>query len=299
MTQSESIRYDIREYGATSDESSDIDTDTDTATDAIQTALDDCAESGGTVHIPPGTYRSAPLQVGSQTTLHLAAGATLSFLGDFREFPSAESRWEGWDQVGFHPCLWVVNAENVAINGRGTIDGSGEYWWDLYETPESERPEELRERLAGFHERNEQSDDVSSFTLRPPLLQVYDSRNVRVSGITLQNSPFWNTHVVYSEDVSVNGVAIENPADAPNGDGIDIDSSRLVRITDTYINAGDDAICIKSGKDREGREVGEPAECITVANCTIEHGHGGVVIGSEMSGSVRDVVVTKDRKSVV
>lgn len=292
MTQSESIRYDIREYGATSDESSDIDTDTDTATDAIQTALDDCAESGGTVHIPPGTYRSAPLQVGSQTTLHLAAGATLSFLGDFREFPSAESRWEGWDQVGFHPCLWVVNAENVAINGRGTIDGSGEYWWDLYETPESERPEELRERLAGFHERNEQSDDVSSFTLRPPLLQVYDSRNVRVSGITLQNSPFWNTHVVYSEDVSVNGVAIENPADAPNGDGIDIDSSRLVRITDTYINAGDDAICIKSGKDREGREVGEPAECITVANCTIEHGHGGVVIGSEMSGSVRDVVVT-------
>jgi hypothetical protein len=284
-------RYDVREYGATS-ESLDTDRDTDTATDAIQAALDDCAESGGTVHIPSGTYRSAPLRMGSQTTLHLAAGATLSFLSDFRAFPSVESRWEGWDQVGFHPCLRVANAENVAISGRGTIDGSGEYWWDLYETPESERPEELRERLAEFHERNEKSDDVSSFTLRPPLLQVYNSRNVRVSGITIRNSPFWNTHVVYSEDVSLKGVAIENPSDAPNGDGIDIDSSRLVRITDAYINAGDDAICIKSGKDREGREVGEPAECITIANCTIEHGHGGVVIGSEMSGDVRDIVVT-------
>jgi hypothetical protein len=278
-------RYNIREYGATSnDETPD--------TDAIQSALDDCAESGGTVHIPPGTYRSAPLQVGDRTTLHLAAGATLSFIGDFRTFPGTKSRWEGWDQIGFHPCLWVRDAERVAITGRGTIDGSGEYWWDLYETPEPDRPEELRERLAEFHGRNEKADDVSSFTLRPPLLQVYDSRNVRVSGITLRNSPFWNTHVVYSENVSVEGVAIENPADAPNGDGIDIDSSRLVRITDTYINAGDDAICIKSGKDREGREVGEPAECITVANCTIEHGHGGVVIGSEMSGDVRDVVVT-------
>ncbi|WP_247004256.1 glycoside hydrolase family 28 protein [Halosolutus gelatinilyticus] len=278
-------RFDIREYGASGDP--DV-----LDTDAIQTALDDCAESGGTVYVPPGTYVTAPLTVGDHTTLHVDSGATLRFVGDYDAFPTVESRWEGWDQVGFHPCLLVDGAENVSIAGRGTIDGNGQYWWEFYDAPESEIPEGLRERLAEFEERNDKQDDVSSFTHRPPLFQVLDSGNVSVSGVTLRNSPFWNTHVVYSENVTIHDVNIENPADAPNGDGIDIDSSRYVRISDTYINAGDDAICIKSGKNAEGREVGEPASQITVTNCTVEAGHGGVVIGSEMSGDVRDVTVT-------
>ncbi|SER40416.1 glycoside hydrolase family 28 protein [Natrinema salaciae] len=278
-------RFDIREYGA-------IDDSNDPDTDAIQTALDECAESGGTVYVPPGTYVTAPLRVGDHTTLYLDAGATLQFVDDYDAYPTVESRWEGWEQVGFHPCLLVDDAENVSITGRGTIDGTGQYWWQFYDAPESAIPEGLRERLAEFEERNEKQDDVSSFTHRPPLFQVVDSENVSVSGVTLRNSPFWNTHVVYSKNVTIHDVTIENPADAPNGDGIDIDSSQYVRISDTYINAGDDAICIKSGKNGEGRDVGEPASQITVTNCTVEAGHGGIVVGSEMSGDVRDVTVT-------
>ncbi|UPM44291.1 glycoside hydrolase family 28 protein [Halocatena salina] len=285
MTVPDADRFDIREYGATGNGD-------DPETDAIQTALDACAEAGGTVYVPSETYVTGPLRVGDDTTLYLSPGATLRFVGDYDTFPTIESRWEGWDQVGFHPCLFVEDAQNVSITGRGTIDGNGAYWWSFYETPMSERPEGLQERLAEFERRNEKGDDVSSFTHRPPLCQIAHSENVTVSGVTLCNSPFWNTHVVYSENVTLHDVTVKNPADAPNGDGIDIDSSQCVRISDTYINAGDDAICIKSGKNAEGRAVGEPASEITVTNCTVESGHGGVVIGSEMSGDVRDVVVS-------
>lgn len=276
--------FDIREYGATGD------SDT-TDTEAIQAALD-ASTAGGTTYVPPGTYRTGPLRIGSQTTLRLEAGATLQFVRDFRAFPTVESRWEGWDQVGFHPCLFVKEAETVEITGRGTIDGSGSYWWQLRDTAPKDRPEELQHRLVAFEEHNAYHDDVSSFTTRPPLLQVYDSENVSISGVRLRNSPFWNTHIVYSEDVTIHDVRIENPPDAPNGDGIDIDSSVFVRVSDTFIDAGDDAICIKSGKDEQGRAVDAPAENITVTNCTIKHGHGGIVIGSETAGDVRHVVVS-------
>lgn len=282
MSEQDGTMVDIRSFGA--ERGSDA-----VNTEAIQRALDDQAGTGGTVSVPPGEFLTGPLEVGDRTTLRVENGATLRFVEDYDAFPTAESRWEGWDQVGFHPCLWVRNAENVEITGKGTIDGSGEYWWGFYD---GDYPEGLADRLAEFEERNEYQDDVSSFTLRPPLLQIYGSENVSVSGVTLRNSPFWNTHVVYSADVTIHDVSIANPADAPNGDGIDIDSSRFVRISDTYINAGDDAICLKSGKDEPGREVGEPARNITVTNCTVEAGHGGVVIGSEMSGDVRDVAVT-------
>ncbi|MFB6188323.1 MAG: glycoside hydrolase family 28 protein, partial [Halapricum sp.] len=282
MTRSTS---DVREYGATGDGST-------RDTDAIQQALDDCSDSGGTVVVPPGEYLTAPLEVGDNTTLRLEAGATLQFVEDFSAFPTVQSRWEGWDQFGFHPCLWIADAENVEITGRGTIDGQGQYWWDFYEVPDADLPDGLVDRLDEFDERNDKADDVSSFTLRPPLLQIYESENVSISGVTLRNSPFWNTHVVYSKDVTIQDVTVANPVRAPNGDGIDIDSSECVKISDTYINAGDDAICLKSGKDAEGRKRGRSAEQITITNCAVEAGHGGVVIGSEMSGDVRDVTIS-------
>ncbi|WP_435321015.1 glycoside hydrolase family 28 protein [Haloarchaeobius sp. TZWSO28] len=285
MEDDSAAQFDVRAYGAVGDGST-------RDTDAIQAALDDCRDSGGTVLVPPGTYLTAPLVVGDDTTLHLQAGATLQFVGDFSAFPTVQSRWEGWDQYGFHPCLWIKDAANVAITGRGVIDGGGEYWWNFYEAPDEEIPDGLLDRLAEFHEQNDKSDDVSSFTLRPPLFQIYESSNVTVSGVTLQNSPFWNTHVVYSKDVTIHDARIQNPAEAPNGDGIDIDSSESIRLSDTYINAGDDAICLKSGKNEEGRARARPASQITVTNCTVEAGHGGIVIGSEMSGDVRDVTVS-------
>ncbi|ELZ20009.1 glycoside hydrolase family 28 [Halosimplex carlsbadense 2-9-1] len=284
MTDSDG-RRDVRDFGA-------VGTGDERDTAALQSALDECAGTGGTVVVPSGKYLTGPLTVGSHTTLELEAGATLSFVRDHEAFPARESRWEGWEQTGFHPCLLVAEAENVEITGRGTVDGQGDYWWQFYGVDDDELPASLADRLDSFHEANDKADDVSSFTLRPPLFQVDRSTNVSVSGITLRNSPFWNTHVVYSDNVTLHDVNVENPADAPNGDGIDIDSSRYVRISDCYLNAGDDAVCIKSGKDEEGRRIGRPASGITVTNCTVEAGHGGVVIGSEMSGDVRDVTVS-------
>ncbi|MFB6138300.1 MAG: glycoside hydrolase family 28 protein [Halobacteriaceae archaeon] len=277
--------HDVTEYGAVGDGETDD-------TQALQSALHECADSGGRVVVPPGEYLTAPLVLGDDTTLAVEAGARVAFVQDFSAFPDAESRWEGWDQVGFHPCLRVDGAENVRIEGGGTVDGQGAYWWDLVATDEDDWPAGLAERVAAFRERNEHADDVSTFTLRPPLLQISASENVSVTGVTLRDSPFWNTHVVYSTDVTLTDLTVLNPPSAPNGDGIDVDSSRHVRISDCYIDAGDDAICLKSGKDEPGREVGEPCAQITVTNCTVEAGHGGVVIGSEMSGDVRDVTVT-------
>ena len=284
MNRNRDVR-DVREYGAGEGDGDSLDTE------AIQSALDDCAGTGGTVTLPPGTYRTAPLRVGDRTTLRVENGAELRFVGDFSEFPTVESRWEGWDQNGFHPCLLLRDATDVTVTGDGVIDGGGSYWWDLVETPPEEFPADLEERLESIRAGHQQ-DDVSTFTVRPPLLQVYECENVTLSGVTLRNSPFWNTHVVYSEDVTLHDLSIENPADAPNGDGVDVDSSRFVRISDTYINAGDDAICLKSGKDEEGRRVGRPTENVVVTNCTVEAGHGGVVVGSETAGDVRHVTVT-------
>lgn len=284
MTEPTDPQFNVREFSGADDGSRD--------TEAIQTALDECAASGGCVVVPAGEYVTAPLTVRGNTTVWLAPGAWLRFVRDWSAFPTVESRWEGWNQAGFHPCLWVTDAESVEITGHGTIDGQGDYWWQFHDESEEELPETLAERLAQFRDRNDKRDSVSSFTLRPPLLQIHRSNNVTVSGVTLRNSPFWNTHVVYSDNVTIHDVTVENPPQAPNGDGIDIDSSQHVRVSDTHITAGDDAICIKSGKNEEGRQVGRPAAQITVTNCTIEAGHGGVVIGSEMSGDVRDVVVS-------
>ncbi len=182
------------------------------ATDAIQAALDECADEGGTVLLPPGEFRPGPLVVGSHTTLRLAPGAVVEFVPDFDLYPGFESRWEGWHRTGFHPCLLVDETESVAIEGRGTVDGGGPGWWEHVDGPRAESPATLRERLAKFRASDGPDDDVSSFTRRPLLLQICRSTNVTVSGVTLQNSAFWNTYVLYSSDVSLTGLRVENPA---------------------------------------------------------------------------------------
>jgi polygalacturonase len=277
--------FDVTSYGADP-------TGKRRSTDMIQDALDDCAETGGKVMIPQGTYRTGPLVVGDDTTIDIAGGATVQFVADLTAFPTARSRWEGWEQHGFHPCLLVSGASNVVLQGNGIVDGGGEYWWQFAESDPSTYPDGLTERLETFAERNERDLDNMSPLCRPPLVQVRESDRVRLSGLRFRNSPFWCLHVLYSDNVSIIDISVENPPDAPNGDGLDVDSSRFVRVSDSYFDAGDDAICIKSGKDEEGREVGRPSENITVTNCTVEHGHGGVVVGSETAGDVRNVTVS-------
>ncbi len=128
--------------------------------------------------------------------------------------------------------------------------------------------------------------------LRPPLIQIFKGRNVKLSGVKVKNSPFWNTHLVFCENVSVQGMIFENPADTPNGDGLDIDSCQNVRITDCHFDVGDDCIVLKSGINEDGRHHSIPTKNITITNCTMNHGHGGVVFGSENSGGIENVTVS-------
>jgi polygalacturonase len=201
----------------------------------------------------------------SNITLQIEAGAVLLGSERIEDFPVIEGRWEGVERKHHASLINGEGLENIAIVGRGTLDGRGRVWWEA-----RDRLEHPRGRLIG----------------------LYRCRNVRITGVTLTNSPAWTVNPVYCENVTVDGVTIINPPDSPNTDGINPDSSRNVRIANCHIDVGDDCITIKSGRDEDGRRVGRPCENITITNCTMIHGHGGVVIGSEMSGGVNNVVIS-------
>jgi polygalacturonase len=239
------------------------------ATERLQAAVDACArQGGGTVVVPAGKYVTGTLWLRSNITLHLEAGATL--LGSNRpdDFPLWSSDWEGPGvKKGRASLICGENLDKIAITGPGTIDGRGQMWWDS----QRREPGKLR---------------------RPLLVRFINSRNVRVEDVTLKNSPMWTLSPLACDNVTVRGVTIHNPADSPNTDGVNPDSCRNVRITDCHIDVGDDCITIKSGKEDDGRRELRVCENITVSNCTLLHGHGGVVMGSEISGSIRNVNIS-------
>ncbi len=207
-----------------------------------------------------------------------------------------ESRWEGIDVVNFSPLFYAYKAENIAIRGRGTINGHGKKWWDfhhkLYDKsmPVSKWQEEFKRVNPNVIKPDEASMIERGF-LRPPFIQPMYCKNVLIEGITIRNSPFWTVNPEFCENVTVHGVTIINPH-SPNTDGINPESCRYVHISDCHISVGDDCITIKSGKDAAGRKMATPAENYTITNCTMLSGHGGVVIGSEMSGDVRKIAIS-------
>ena len=235
---------------------------------AIQSAIDAASKAGGgTVYFPAGKYLSSSIFLLSNITLYLDAGAVLLGSENPAEYPVMDGRWEGTDQKTYAPLIAGVGLTNIAIVGRGMIDGQGSTWWKLHHQKQLAYP---RPRLIGFT----------------------NCSNVLIEGITATNSPSWTINPVYCENVNVDKVTIINPADSPNTDGINPDSCRNVHISNCYISVGDDCITLKSGKEDNGRENLKPCENITITNCIMAHGHGGVVIGSEMSGGVRRVVIS-------
>lgn len=263
-------------------------------TEAIRAAIDKAVRAGGgTVYFPAGTYLTGPIHLKSNVTLHLDAGAVLKFSTDFDDYlPMVKSRWEGLECINFSPQIYAYQAENIAIVGRGTIDGQGKVWWDAMRSRQG-----LEKYTAMFAEKNAEAVGKDYMAqkgnfLRPPMIQPVDCRRVRIEGVKLQNPPFWTCNLVYCDDVVVTGISIKNPANSPNTDGINPDSCRNVHISDCHISVGDDCVTIKSGRDEDGRRVGRPCENITVTNCTMLDGHGGVVIGSEMSGGVKKVTIS-------
>ncbi len=237
-------------------------------THAMQAAIDACTQrGGGTVFVPAGQYLIGTLYLRDNVTLHLEAGATLLGSQDPADYPVTSNRWEGMEQLTYAPLLAGNEIKNIAITGRGTIDGQGESWWRGFNNKTLAHP---RPRLIGFA----------------------DCHNVLIEGITLINSPAWTVNPVRCENVNIHGLTIINPPNSPNTDGINPDSCRLVRISDCYVSVGDDCITIKAGTQHERPDRRASCRDIAITNCTLERGHGGVVIGSEMSGGVQNVVIS-------
>ncbi len=236
-------------------------------TSALQAALDACAQAGGgTVTVPAGTYLTGALFFKSNLTLHLDAGATLLGSADPADYPLIEHTWEGVSRPTHAPLLGGEHLHNVAIVGRGTVDGRGHGWWQRVRDKTLEHP-------------------------RPRLVSFAYCENVLIEGCTFTNSPSWTIHPFHCENVTVNQITIVNPANSPNTDGINPESCRNVHIANCHIDVGDDCVTIKSGTEDEAPERRAPCENLTIVNCTMVHGHGGVVIGSEMTGGVRNIVI--------
>jgi polygalacturonase len=293
-------------------------------TAAFAAAIDAAsAAGGGRVRVPRGTFLTGPIVLKSHIDLHVDDGATILFSRDFDDYPLVETDWEGLPDVRCISPIWGQDLRNVSITGGGTIDGHGEAWrpvkrakmtpqqWDnlvasggvmnedqsiWYPTRGAMTGLKLQEQLhvarrTGAQPRLEDYLPARD-SLRPNLVKLTKCRQVLLDGPTFKNSAAWNVHLLLCENVTVRNVTILNPWHSSNGDALDIDACRDVTVEHSQFDAGDDAICIKSGKDEPGRRRGVPCENVAITNCTVLHGHGGVTVGSEMSGGVRNVRVT-------
>lgn len=284
--------FNVIDYGAVGDGQT-------VNTEAFRRAFAACAEAGGgTVYVPAGRYLTGAIHLVSHSTFHIDSGATILFSTDPNDYPTVRTRWSGYECYGYSPLVYGADLRNVTICGGGTFNGQGEAWWKEYQEckagrrPSTEREKEFARLNAHLMDISTNIAEWRTQFLRPPLLQLFRCTNVTIAGVTLEYSPFWNTHLVYCDNVTIHNVRFHNPSDTPNGDGLDIDSCRYVRVSDCQFDVGDDCLCLKSGIDEDGRRIGIPTENVAVTNCTMKAGHGGVVLGSETAGGIRNVVIS-------
>lgn len=304
--------YLITDFGAINDGRS-------LNTDAINQTILACSnEGGGRVVIPAGVWITGPIRLQSNVDLHVAEGAVVLFSRDLDLYPFVPSYFEGRRMLRAMPLLFGDSLTNIAITGKGAFDGSGDAWRQVKKMKTTEGQWRALVRSGGvLNDRgdtwwpNQQAYEVSEdpekymFTIggmpdrdrykaffRPPLVQLISCDRVLLKGPLFQNSPFWGIHPVLCTNLTVDDITVINPWYAQNGDGIDVESCRYVSVRNSHFDVGDDAICIKSGRDEEGRERGVPTQYLEVENCIVHHGHGGFVVGSEMSGGVKDAWVS-------
>lgn len=288
-------------------------------TEAFRSAIDRCTEAGGgRIVIPAGLWRTGPLKLASRIELHAEAGATVLFSRRFEDYPLTRSTFEGLPAVRCQSPLDAEGCEDLAVTGPGVFDGGGDAWrpvkdWKMTALQwkklldsggavdaknmwwPSEAAMKGAERLSILlAEGKTDPDDFLEVRdyLRPNLLSFRRCKRVLLEGPTFQNSAAWNLHPWASEHVTIRGVTVRNPWYGQNGDGLDLDSCKYALVENCSFDVGDDAICMKSGKDKPGRDLGLPLEYVTIRNCTVYHGHGGFVVGSEMSGGVRHIDVS-------
>lgn len=267
-------------------------------TAAIAAAIAACTQAGGgRVVVPAGEWLTGAIHLRSNVNLHVTEGATLRWTFDLEKYPVVFTRWEGVECMNYSPFIYAWEQENIAITGKGTLDGGAtwETWWSWNNRNDGapqRRQVPDRNRLIEYGEKGvpvEQRVFGPGHYLRPNFIQPYKCRNILIEDVTIIRSPMWEIHPVLSRNITVRGVKIISHG--PNNDGCDPESSQDVLIEDTMFDTGDDCIAIKSGRNNDGRRVNVPSENIIVRNCVMKEGHGGVVLGSECSGGIRNVFV--------
>lgn len=288
-------------------------------TESINKAIDACSKKGGgVVLVPGGLWLTSPVEMKSNVNLHIVRDAVLSFTTDFNQYPLVEGVYEGRRSVRNQSPIYGNNLVNIAITGKGIVDGNGDAWrmvgkdrlteseWKKklasgglasddgktwYPSAKTKLAHETKRTATfGFDQTLKDFEDIKDY-LRPNLVVFNNCKKVLLEGVTFQNSPAWCLHPILCEDITVRNVFVKNPGYAQNGDGLDVESCRNVLVEGSTFDVGDDGICIKSGKDEEGRKRGKPTENVIVRNNVVYKGHGGFVIGSEMSGGARNIFV--------
>ncbi len=292
-------------------------------TEAFAKAVSAAAVSGGRVVVPAGIWLTGPITLLSKVELHLQDNAVILFDKKKEEYPLIVTDYEGIRRIRAVSPINATGQQDISITGNGVIDGNGHLWRPVKEFKTTKRqwqelldkspyvidskeggvwcPEEsiYQERFRGevfpgdFAEEKEALEKAADYYdfYRPVLLSFRHCTRVLIQGVTFRNSAAWMLHPYFCEEVTVEGIILINPPYAQNGDGIDVDSCKNVHIHHSTFMTGDDAICIKSGKDRQARSLKTPSENIYVHDCIVLHSPSGVVIGSEMSRGVRNVVV--------
>lgn len=291
-------------------------------TDAFEKALDKLDEKGGGVlKVPVGIWYTGPIILRNNVNLFLDKGAVILFSSNIDDYPLVKTSFEGLETRRCQSPISGRNLTNVAITGFGSIEGNGDVWRPLkkqkvtashwkrviasggvFKRDDYWFPSEktlLGDRISDMNvPRNltteEEWQSVKNF-LRPVMVSLIECKNVLLEGVTFQNSPSWNIHPLMCENVIIDNITVRNPSYAQNGDGLDLESCRNAIIVNSSFDVGDDGICIKSGKDEDGRKRGMPTENVIIDNCSVFKGHGGFVVGSEMSGGVRNISLTNCR----
>lgn len=288
---------------------------------SINTAIETLSKKGGgVVLVPAGLWLTGPVVLKNNINLHLALGATLLFTEDQNEYPLVKGNWEGIPQMRNQSPISATGASNIGITGKGIIDGNGDGWravksdkltasqWKklvasggvVSEDGKTHYPSESflkGSKMPANPGALEPLKDMAFYEsikgfLRPNLVVLANCKYILLEGVTFQNSPAWCLHPIMSEHLTVRDVFVKNPWYAQNGDGIDAESCKNVLIENSTFDVGDDALCMKSGRDAAGRKRGMPIENVIIRGCTVYASHGGFVIGSEMSGGARNIYVS-------